>query len=166
METHKKGIILSLNINHSQSEWRIDSLICLQEINRFWKNALIRFYFVFKCFRSLGLLNQTMTHWRGFVQDRIYFLSDEGKLKLNGDEYNAHGGDPKKLEIEMKSREAEFPFIVDFTGFKVQKYTMDSAPKRIRRPSNLQLHRLKLVWCPAYNRSPCSHWITCRWLLR
>lgn len=62
------------------------------------------------------------------MQDRIYFLADEGKLKLNGDDYGASGAGSNEIPVEIKTRGENEPFVLDFTGSKIQKYTIDSAP--------------------------------------
>lgn len=62
------------------------------------------------------------------MQDRIYFLSDEGTLKLNGDDYGASGVGSNEIPVEIKTRSEGEPFVLDFTGGRIQKYTMDSAP--------------------------------------
>ena len=62
------------------------------------------------------------------MQDRIYFLSDEGTLRLNGDDYGASGAGSNEIPVEIKTRSEGEPFVLDFTGGRIQKYTMDSAP--------------------------------------
>lgn len=62
--------------------------------------------------------------------DRIYFLTDTGKLKLNGVDYGAGGaggGNPAYVELEDKTASAPATFEVDFSGKQIQKYPFEDA---------------------------------------
>lgn len=66
-----------------------------------------------------------------YVQDRIYFITDSGKLMLNGNEYGGGGGsepvNPAFAPIEVKAAAGDCVYDLDFSGAKIQKFDMTSA---------------------------------------
>ena len=66
-----------------------------------------------------------------YVQDRIYFITDSGKLMLNGNEYGGGGGsepvNPAFAPIEVKAAAGDCVYDLDFSGAKIQKFDMASA---------------------------------------
>lgn len=64
------------------------------------------------------------------VEDRVYFINDEGTIRLNEVTYGAGGAgenNPAYIELENKTASTPATFEVDFSGKQIQKYAFEDA---------------------------------------